>query len=49
MKTPRLPTIKALSELVRWLKPQICDGYIDEGDTLPSICLTVGADMNAGD
>ncbi len=33
MKTPRLPTIKDLSELVRWVKPQICDDYIDEGDT----------------
>ena len=48
MKTPRLPTIKDLSELVRWVKPQICDDYIDEGDTLPSICLTVGADMTTG-
>lgn len=49
METPRLPTIKDLSELVRWVKPQICDDYIDEGDTLPSICLTVGADTNTGD
>lgn len=48
MKAPRLPTIKDLSELVRWVKPQICDDYIDEGDTLPSICLTVAADMNEG-
>ena len=46
---PRLPTIKDLSKLVRWVKPQICDDYIDEDDTLPSICLTVGADMNNGD
>ena len=49
MKTPRLPTIKDLSELVRRIKPQICDDYIDEGDTLPSICLTVGADTTTGD
>ena len=46
---PRLPTIKDLSKLVRWVKPQICADYIDEDDTLPSICLTVGADMNNGD
>lgn len=46
---PRLPKIKDLSELIRYLKPQICDDYIDEGDTLPSICLTVGADTTTGD
>ncbi len=45
---PRLPKIKDLSELIRYLKPQICDDYIDEGDTLPSLCLTVGADTTTG-
>ena len=46
---PKLPAIKDLSELVRWVKPQICDDYVDEDDTLPSICLTVGADTATGE
>lgn len=39
MKTP---TVRELSTLIRHLKTQILDEYIQEGDTLPSITLTIG-------
>ena len=46
---PKLPTIKDLAELIRSIKPEILDEYIEDGDTLPSMCLTVGADLATGE
>ena len=39
-QTPRLPTIKELSSLIKSIKPEICDSYKDEDDELPRIDLT---------
>ena len=45
----KLPTIKDVSALVRSIKPQIDDDYIDGDDTLPGIDVTVGYDPATGD
>jgi len=44
----KLPTIKELSALIRSIKPCIEDSYIQEGDSLPSIDLTIGWDSDSG-
>ena len=41
MKT-KLPTIKDLSAIIKHLKKQIDDDCIQEGDTIPSIDITIG-------
>jgi DNA-directed RNA polymerase subunit H (RpoH/RPB5) len=41
-QTPKLPTIKELSDLIKSIKPEICDEYKDEEDQLPRIDLTCG-------
>lgn len=46
---PRLPAVEYLARLVRQVKKEIRDDYVDEGDTLPSLCLTIGADTTTGD
>lgn len=45
----KLPTIKEVSALIRAIKPDICDEYVDEGDTLPSIQITIGHNPETGD
>ena len=54
---PKLPTIRELSALVRYVSqqvPRVSDhdaaDYIDKwsGDPLPSICLTIGWDPDDG-
>lgn len=45
MKTeakPRYPTIAELSALVRAIKPDIQDDYLEEDETVPGIDLTIG-------
>jgi hypothetical protein len=39
MKTP---TIAELASLIRAIKPEICDDYIEEPGDTPSIQLTIG-------
>jgi hypothetical protein len=39
---PRYPTIADLSALVRAIKPQIEDDYLEEDETIPGIDLTIG-------
>ncbi len=39
---PKLPTVKELSDLIKSIKPEICDEYKDEDDQLPGIDLTCG-------
>jgi hypothetical protein len=41
-QTPKLPTIKELSDLIKSIKPDICDEYKEADDDLPSISLTCG-------
>lgn len=38
------PTIEELARLVRAIKPDICDDYVEEKGDTPSIQLTIGAD-----
>lgn len=47
-KTINYPKIGEIAELVRSIKPAICDSYVEfEGDT-PSICLTIGHNPETG-
>ncbi len=39
MKTP---TIATLAEIIRAIKPEICDDYIEEEGDTPGIQLTIG-------
>lgn len=48
-KTIKYPTIRELSALVRAIKPEICDDYIDEPGDTPSIQLTIGHNPETGD
>ncbi len=41
-----LPTIEDLSALIRSIKPDICDEYVDEPDGTPYIDLTIGAHVS---
>ena len=38
----KYPSISELSSLIKAIKPSICDSYIQEGDSLASIKLTIG-------
>ena len=40
-----LPPIGELAQALIMLKEDIYDEYIEEGDTLPSICVTIGANI----
>ena len=40
------PTIAELAALIRAIKPDICDDYVEEVGDIPSIMLTIGADEN---
>jgi len=40
-----LPPIGELKDVLIWAKLQIDDDYIAEGDTIPSICVTIGANI----
>lgn len=46
MKTP---TIEELSSIIRAIKPQICDDYIEEKGDTPFIQLTIGCDEKGWD
>ena len=47
MKTKNipLPKIGELKSLLIALKNDIADDYIEEGETIPSICVTIGANI----
>jgi hypothetical protein len=47
MKTKRMPLPKIINlcSLLVQLKPQIMDDYIEEEDSLPSIQVTIGANI----
>ena len=47
MSKPKLPLIKDLQEVIKHVKKEIDE--VQEDDTLPSICLTIGADCSDGD
>jgi len=40
-----LPPIGELKDVLIWAKLQIDDDYIEKGDTLPSIQVTIGANI----
>ena len=40
-----LPPIGELAQALIMLKEDIYDEYIEDGDTLPSICVTIGANI----
>ena len=44
----KFPTIKEVSALIRAIKPDIGDEYVQEGDTLPSIHITIGHNPDDG-
>jgi hypothetical protein len=45
---PKLPTIHDLAELIKAIKPDIADEYIDDEDTIPGIDVTIGCDPETG-
>ncbi len=49
MASGKLPQVKDLFNLLKAIKPEIADDYIQEGDTLPSIEVTVGCDPETGE
>ena len=40
-----LPPIGELKDVLIWAKLRIENDYIEEGDSLPSICVTIGANI----
>lgn len=48
MKTIKYPTIKEISALIRAIKPEICDDYIEEKGDTPFIQITIGFSPNSG-
>lgn len=45
----KLPTIKEVADVIKYcIKPNIRDEYKEDGDSLPSICLTVGFSPDSG-
>lgn len=45
----KFPTIKDIAELVRSIKPEICDDYVEQPGDTPAIMLTIGHDPETGD
>jgi len=48
-KTIKYPTIKEISLVIRFIKPDICDDYLADDETIPGIDITIGHDPKTGE